>query len=1825
MKKFLALFLLIAIASFAFADVYTIGTGTTTQNYIPNYGLYDYSWSKTIYTATEINTAGLTGPASLVGIGYDVGNTPANYTMTDQRVYVRQTTASVYATADNNLPDNTLFTQVYQGNYTYNGGGWHYVMFSAPFAWDGTSNIEILWENWDGSYTSGYPNFRYTTTTPEYRAVYKYADDAFPTTTGTLYYNRPNIQFATPQLTPPNPAVAIYPTMNGYAFTDAILSWQSGGGMPNGYNVYLGTTNPPTTMVSEGQAGTTYTPANLLPATTYYWQVIPYNSNGPAADCPVWSFTTPGAEQLAESFNDTTWPPPGWANPGTYTRSTTLPFHGAAGAYKLAPVTPALLSTPMVTITTNSTLNFWARTTATTGNGRIQIQYSPDRVEWTNVGDPIALPTVTTWNNYVVDLGALAGNNYYLAFASSSVTSTTATYIDHVFGPNLTPLMPGPVTLAAPADAAINQSVFPALSWTAGTTGGVATSYKVYLDTNPNPTTMIASVPGLNYTVQTALQYLTTYYWKVVASNAAGDAEASAVRSFTTMDNPTISTFPWNVNFGTVTADWPVLNWTQLNGLYPTPTGTTAQWFQDDWLNSTTEPNKAAKINIYGTARNGWLVTPPIAVPAGEYQLRFDAALLVWNGTTAPTTTQDDDRFMVIMSDTPNMANPVILREWNNTGSPYVFNSISHTGTNVIIPLTGITGTKYFAFYGESTVTGNGDNDLMVDNVYIGLPPVDPPVFAVTPASHNFGQVDVNTTSNQVFTISNTGGGNLGIVSITIAGSPMFTLANLPTLPATVTTTPITFGVNYTPTAGGEHAATVTITDNLTRVAHTVQISGTGHVTEELNPPQNLTATVTGDDVHLAWLAPGTPPAQFTDDFESYANFATTFAPWTLVDVDQSTTYGFTGITFPNSGTAMSYIVFNPSATTPAVTGADAHSGAKYAACFASTSAVNNDWMISPLITPQAGDFLSFWARSYVSTYGLERFKVGISTGGTAPANFTIISGANYVQAPVAWTQYTYDLSAYVGQSIRFAIQCLSDDAFIFFVDDVAVGAVPVRMDTPAVIATERANGVRGTVVPNPVEIVETSTETRSLLGYKVYRGGTLINTISNPATLAYDDNNLNPGTYAYTVSAYYTSGESVPAGPVSATIAGPAFSITPTDHNFGNVVIGQTASQTFTVTNTGYGNLIINSIALAGSPMMTLSGLPTLPATLVNGATFTFNASFAPTAAGVQSATITLVSNLTPANYTVALTGTGSQGEVMDPPLDLAATVVTNDVSLTWTSPVPPLTGEWITWSNDVLGNSIGTNAAANFDVAQRWTQADLAAHQGGQLAMVKFVPSFADCVYTLKVWTGGTSLTDPGTLVYSQVINPFIEDDWNLVILDNPIPIPTTGELRIGYNVNTTGGYPAGCDSGPVIEGKGNAMYFNNAWTTLTALAPTLTYNWLIQGFVADGPALKAITPPAAIVETPVRHINTGVLALEQADMSTRVNRALLGYKVYRDNVLLGSINDPAVTTYQDMDLPNGDYLYGVTAVYSAGESVPTTLNVTVNYQLPPVLFQDDFETHPDFALTFAPWTLLDVDQSATYGIQDITFPNSESPMAYIIFNPAATTPPITGLTAYSGAKMAAAFASTSAVNNDWMITPRLRLGTSSTLRFYAKSHTAQYGLERFRVGVSTLANPIPQGFQYITGGTYVEAPTNWTEYIYDLSNYDGQTVFIGIRCVSDNAFVFYVDKFSLHTVGGSSNEDPVVPVAMNELKGNYPNPFNPETTIRYSVKDTTPVMIEIYNVRGQLVKTLVNDTKAAGEHTVVWKGLDENNKPVPSGVYFYKMNAGKYSSTKKMIMMK
>jgi hypothetical protein len=209
--------------------------------------------------------------------------------------------------------------------------------------------------------------------------------------------------------------------------------------------------------------------------------------------------------------------------------------------------------------------------------------------------------------------------------------------------------------------------------------------------------------------------------------------------------------------------------------------------------------------------------------------------------------------------------------------------------------------------------------------------------------------------------------------------------------------------------------------------------------------PENLAGTVEGQDVTLTWGSTPPPPPPsggFEDDFESYSDFVIDFAPWTNVDVDGSDTYGMNGIDWTNQYAAQSFIVFNPSATTPAVTDMTAHSGDKFVACFASTTPPNNDWLISPMTAVEAGSFVNFWAKSYTADYGLERFKVGVSTTGTDPADFTIITPGAYVEAPVeAWTEYSYDLSAYAGQEVYVGIQCVSNDAFIFMVDDFSIGA----------------------------------------------------------------------------------------------------------------------------------------------------------------------------------------------------------------------------------------------------------------------------------------------------------------------------------------------------------------------------------------------------------------------------------------------------------------------------------------------------------------------------------------------------------------------------------------------------------------------------------------------------------------------------------------------------------------------------------------------------------------------------------------------------------------
>ncbi|GAJ04898.1 unnamed protein product, partial [marine sediment metagenome] len=88
---------------------------------------------------------------------------------------------------------------------------------------------------------------------------------------------------------------------------------------------------------------------------------------------------------------------------------------------------------------------------------------------------------------------------------------------------------------------------------------------------------------------------------------------------------------------------------------------------------------------------------------------------------------------------------------------------------------------------------------------------------------------------------------------------------------------------------------------------------------------------------------------------------------------------------------------------------------------------------------------------------------------------------------------------------------------------------------------------------------------------------------------------------------------------------------------------------------------------------------------------------------------------------------------------------------------------------------------------------------------------------------------------------------------------------------------------------------------------------------------------------------------------------------------------------------------------------------------------------------------------------------------------------------------------------------------------------------------------------------------------------------------------------------------------------LSQNYPNPFNPETTIEYSLAESSHVILKIYNLSGQLIKTLVNEYQQAGSHKIIWYGDNEVGQEVATGIYFYRIKAEDFVSTKKMVVLK
>ena len=114
-----------------------------------------------------------------------------------------------------------------------------------------------------------------------------------------------------------------------------------------------------------------------------------------------------------------------------------------------------------------------------------------------------------------------------------------------------------------------------------------------------------------------------------------------------------------------------------------------------------------------------------------------------------------------------------------------------------------------------------------------------------------------------------------------------------------------------------------------------------------------------------------------------------------------------------------------------------------------------------------------------------------------------------------------------------------------------------------------------------------------------------------------------------------------------------------------------------------------------------------------------------------------------------------------------------------------------------------------------------------------------------------------------------------------------------------------------------------------------------------------------------------------------------------------------------------------------------------------------------------------------------------------------------------------------------------------------------------------------------------------------------------------------VEYIDADGTHTLFETEPLGlPPLPFALHQ---NSPNPFNPSTEIGFSLPRPSEVVLDIYDISGKRVRRLLEEHRPAGQHTAQWNGLDERGSPVVSGVYFYRLMAGKQSDSRKMILLR
>jgi len=401
---------------------------------------------------------------------------------------------------------------------------------------------------------------------------------------------------------------------------------------------------------------------------------------------------------------------------------------------------------------------------------------------------------------------------------------------------------------------------------------------------------------------------------------------------------------------------------------------------------------------------------------------------------------------------------------------------------------------------------------------------------------------------------------------------------------------------------------------------------------------------------------------------------------------------------------------------------------------------------------------------------------------------------------------------------------------------------------------------------------------------------------------------------------------------------------------------------------------------------------------------------------------------------------------------------------------------------------------------------------------------------------------------------------------------------------------------------------------WQPPSPLTPFTAYHWQVTAHHNDQTYSSPIWTfqTAGEIMTAPRHLN-GWFVANRVNLTWQAptTGTVVEYQIFRNTQPL----DRTVNLqYEDYAIhSSATYYYYVKAVNHLNQMSPpsNTVSVTVPVIMQNVILYQGFETSPTFTQSIADWLNLDLDNSPTWEWDSTTFPMEGTPLGWLIFTPAETVPPISGVAAYSGQKYAISMAALNPPNNDLLISPLINLGYDPLLSFHARSFTADYGLERLKVLISATGTE-PQDFITIHPAPYLSVPAAWTEYQYDLTPWQGQSVRIAFQCVSWDALALLLDDIWICGVGGYvSINDHLLPPPQYLI---HPNPTR--DSFQVTAKDGSLFSGRIYDLRGRLI----HRWEPSSTFDSALSGSD-----LKAGLYLIRLSEGRRSVTRKVTIIR